>query len=62
MKNIICKIKGHNLKRLDPSFSLVDEYFCTNCKREFTTDGYGQLVHLNASWKKNNSQFKKNID
>ena len=60
MKNIICKIKGHNLKKLDTSLSLIDEFKCTNCNREFTTDGYGRIVNLTASWKKNNSQFKKN--
>ncbi|MFT4850890.1 MAG: transposase-like protein [Sediminicola sp.] len=59
MKNIICKIKGHNLRRLGPSFSLIDEFVCTNCNKEFTTDGYGRLVHLNEYWKKNNLPFKK---
>ena len=60
MKGFICKINGHKLSRLDTGMSLIDEYVCTNCNKEFTTDGYGRIVYLNASWKKNNSQFKKN--
>jgi transposase-like protein len=60
MKNIICKLRGHYLKKLDTSLSLIGEYKCKNCNKEFTTNGYGRIVHLTESWKKNNSQFKKN--
>jgi DNA-directed RNA polymerase subunit RPC12/RpoP len=59
MKNIICKLRGHNLRKLNTSLSLIGEYKCTNCNKEFTTNGYGRIVHLTAYWKNNNSQFKK---
>ena len=60
MRNIICKLKGHSLVKSNASTSLIEEFICTNCNKEFTTNGYGRLVHLNESWKKNNSQFKRN--
>ena len=59
MKKIICKINGHKLNNLDTRVNLIEEFTCSICNQKFTTDGYGQLVILNAFWKENNLLFKK---
>ena len=61
MKNIVCKIRGHNLDHTNKLSRLTVEYACTNCNQKFTTDGYGQIVKLNSFWKENNLLFEKII-
>lgn len=60
MKQLICKVTGHNLKNIQKENFLIKEYQCTKCKEKFTTDGYGHLVKLNRYWEKNNVLFEKN--
>lgn len=59
MKKIRCKIIGHTIIKSSPSNSPVKEYRCSVCKKEFTKDGYGQLVILDSFWKANNERLRK---
>lgn len=59
MKLITCKIKGHKLTPIKKENILIKEYECKNCKKKFTTDGYGHIVKLNTYWQQNNLLFEQ---
>ncbi|MGV6828373.1 MAG: hypothetical protein ACWA45_03135 [Flavobacteriales bacterium] len=61
MKNLTCKIVGHKLIDIKKENVLLKEYQCKNCKKKFTTDGYGKLVQLNSFWKNNHIIFEKHF-
>lgn len=54
MKKVQCKIFGHTLIKKSTTNTLIKEYACRCCEKEFTQDGYGKIVHLNSFWKQNN--------
>lgn len=59
MKKVKCKFKGHNIVAKHTTNIMLKEYECTECKQEFTTDGYGRMVKLTRYWKENNMLFKQ---
>lgn len=59
MKSIACKLKGHKLATIKKENILIKEYECKNCKKKFTTDGYGNIVKLNTYWQQNNLLFEQ---
>lgn len=61
-KSLRCSILGHQLKNINQEQSLVKEFACKHCGKEFTQDGYGQLVTLNRYWKDTNNKFKKYLE
>ena len=52
-----CKIKGHNLTTIDTANVLIKKYECSNCKQQFTINGYGKMVKMNPEWEKNHQLF-----
>ena len=59
MRQVICKIVGHQLRAIHKDNILLKEYECKNCKTQFTLNGYGKLVKLNDYWRNNNLLFEK---
>ncbi|GHC45676.1 hypothetical protein [Ulvibacter litoralis] len=59
MKLFTCKIKGHKLTTIKKDSILIKEFECINCKKKFTTDGYGKVVKLNSYWEQNNLLFEQ---
>lgn len=58
MKNMYCKIIGHELIELDNDSILIKEFKCKKCLQKFTIDGYGKIVKLTPYWEQNNFVFK----
>ena len=58
MKKLVCKIKGHMFTSIDNPSPHIEEYKCTHCEEQFTTDGYGRMVKLTKYWKENNEFFQ----
>tara|TARA_B100001146_G_scaffold225213_1_gene247932 strand:+ start:11830 stop:12033 length:204 start_codon:yes stop_codon:yes gene_type:complete len=58
MKHLRCKLKGHQLKKIEKESILIQEYRCTCCGQKYTTDGYGTLVRLTKHWERNNLLFE----
>ncbi|GEQ84686.1 hypothetical protein ULMS_01940 [Patiriisocius marinistellae] len=52
-----CKIKGHKLFALTTPHVQIKKFECMNCKKQFTTDGYGKYVSLTPYWEKNHQTF-----
>ncbi len=55
MKNIHCKVFGHDFKVTRHVTYHVKEYTCKNCKRELTTSGNGNLIELSPKFKEINN-------
>ena len=60
MKIILCKVKGHVLIDLQSESLALEEFECKNCRKKFTTNGYGKIVKLTPYWIQNNLVFKNN--
>ena len=58
MKLFSCKIKGHKFKKLPTDSLYTEEFECTRCGKQYTTDGYGRMVKLSKYWRNNNSYFE----
>lgn len=50
MKNIHCKMFGHDLKVVRNITYHVKEYACKNCKKEYTTNSSGNLTELTSKY------------
>lgn len=54
MKNIHCKVFGHDLKVTREVTLHVKEYTCKNCRKEYTTSSNGNLTALTSKYKEIN--------
>lgn len=54
MKNIHCKMFGHDFKVSRHVTLHVKEYTCKTCKKELTTNGNGHLTVLTEKYKEIN--------
>ena len=59
MKNIHCKVLGHDYKVTRHVTYHVKEYTCKNCKRELTTNGNGNLIELTPKFKEINDVLER---
>ena len=55
MKNIHCKMFGHDFQVTRHVTYHVKEYSCENCKKELTTNGNGYLTELTPKFREINS-------
>lgn len=58
MKELNCKVFGHNMRKTSSQSAMVKEYKCSCCNKEFTKDGYGEIVVLDSYWKQNNDNLR----
>lgn len=58
MKLLLCKLNRHSFTNISTENIHIKQFECSNCKKKFTTDGYGRMVELNSYWKKNNQFFE----
>lgn len=54
MKNLHCKMFGHDLKVTREVTLHVKEFACKQCKKEFTTSSNGNLIELTSKYKEIN--------
>lgn len=54
MKNMHCKMFGHDLQVTREVTYHVKEYMCKNCRKEFTTASSGNLTALTSKYKEIN--------
>lgn len=59
MKNIHCKVFGHDFKVARNVTYHVKEYACRNCKKELTTSGTGDLILLTPKFKEINDVLER---
>ena len=59
MKNIHCKVFGHDFKVTRHVTYHVKEYTCKNCRRELTTSGNGNLIELTPKFKEINDVLER---
>ncbi|WP_146090723.1 hypothetical protein [Aureitalea marina] len=59
MRNLRCKLIGHDLEFIRMDQHKMKEYRCRCCKAEFTEDGNGMIVRLNKHWQENNRLFQE---
>lgn len=59
MKNIHCKVFGHDFKVSRNVTYHVKEYTCKNCKRELTTTSNGSLIELTPKFKEINDVLER---
>lgn len=59
MKNLHCKVFGHDYKVTRHVTYHVKEYTCKNCKRELTTSGNGNLIELTPKFKEINDVLER---
>ncbi|GAA4944734.1 hypothetical protein GCM10023314_17190 [Algibacter agarivorans] len=59
MKNIHCKVFGHDYKVTRHVTYHVKEYTCKNCRRELTTSGNGDLIELTPKFKEINDVLER---
>lgn len=55
MKNMHCKMFGHDLKVTREVTYHVKEYTCKNCRKEFTTSSSGNLTELTSKYREINN-------
>nr|WP_081959256.1 hypothetical protein [Algibacter lectus] len=58
MRNMYCKIFGHDYKVSRDVTSYVKEYSCNNCKKELTTNSKGDLIELTPKFKEINNMLE----
>lgn len=58
MKNIHCKVFGHDIKVSKNVTFHVKEYTCKNCSKKFTTGSNGNLVELTPKYKEINAALE----
>lgn len=59
MKNIYCKLFGHNFKVSRSVTYHVKEYTCKHCKKELTTGSNGSLTLLTPKFKEINDVLQR---
>ncbi|WP_331497688.1 hypothetical protein [Flavivirga spongiicola] len=59
MKNIHCKVFGHDFRVSRNVTYHVKEYTCKNCKKELTTNGSGNLTELTPKFKEINDVLER---
>jgi len=59
MKNIHCKVFGHNYKVSRHVTYHVKEYTCCNCKKQLTTNSKGNLTELTPKFKEINDVLER---
>lgn len=59
MKNIHCKVFGHNYKVSRHVTQHVKEYTCVYCKKQLTTNSKGNLVELTPKFKEINDVLER---
>lgn len=59
MKNLHCKVFGHDLRVSKNVTFHVKEYTCKNCGKQFTTNSSGSLTELTPKFKEINSVLEK---
>jgi len=59
MKNIHCKMFGHDFRVTRNVTLHVKEYTCKNCKKELTTSGNGSLTELTPKFKEINDVLER---
>ncbi|TBN03294.1 hypothetical protein EYD45_09805 [Hyunsoonleella flava] len=59
MKNIQCKVFGHDYKVSRHVTYHVKEYTCSNCKKELTTNSKGNLTELTPKFKEINDVLER---
>lgn len=59
MKNIHCKVFGHNFQVTRNVTLYVKEYTCKNCKKELTTSSNGRLTELTPKFKEINDVLER---
>lgn len=58
MKSLNCKIFGHKMIKTSAPNALIKEYTCKCCRKDFTKDGYGEIVELDSYWRENNENLR----
>lgn len=59
MKNIHCKMFGHDFHITRHVTYHVKEYSCKNCKKELTTSSRGSLIELTPKFKEINDVLER---
>ncbi|WP_142784281.1 hypothetical protein [Changchengzhania lutea] len=59
MKNIHCKMFGHDFKVARHVTYHVKEYQCQHCKKQLTTSGNGSLIELTPKFKDINDVLER---
>ena len=59
MKNIHCKVFGHDYKVTRHVTYHVKEYTCKNCNKQLTTNGNGKLTELTPKFKEINDVLER---
>ena len=59
MKNIHCKMFGHDFQVTRHVTYHVKEYSCKNCKKELTTSSNGSLTELTPKFKEINDVLER---
>ncbi|GAA3595439.1 hypothetical protein GCM10022396_10710 [Flavivirga amylovorans] len=59
MKNIHCKVFGHDFRVSRNVTYHVKEYSCRNCKKQLTTNGSGHLTELTPKFKEINDVLER---
>ncbi|WP_203256152.1 hypothetical protein [Hyunsoonleella ulvae] len=59
MKNIHCKVFGHNYQVSRHVTQHVKEYTCVYCKKQLTTNSKGNLVELTPKFKEINDVLER---
>ena len=59
MKNIHCKMFGHDFRVTRNVTLHVKEYTCKNCKKELTTSGNGSLTELTPKFREINDVLER---
>lgn len=59
MRNMHCKMFGHDYRVTRNVTLHVKEYTCKNCKKELTTNGNGSLTELTPKFKEINDVLSR---
>lgn len=59
MKNLHCKVFGHNYKVSRNVTYHIKEYKCANCGKELTTNSRGNLTELTPKFKEINDVLER---
>ena len=59
MRNIHCKMFGHDYRVTRNVTLHVKEYTCKNCKKELTTSGNGSLTELTPKFREINDVLER---
>ncbi|WP_372756291.1 hypothetical protein [Mariniflexile sp.] len=54
MKNLRCRVFGHDYRVTRKVTHHVKEYTCKSCRKQLTTSGNGNLIELTANFKEIN--------